>query len=78
MKPLRPYRKFMPQQKIIEELEKNSPRFKRVYTEYELMSDQLYNLETTDTKNIPDDFIEAIKTQKEYLEDEIGDWLLEK
>lgn len=73
----RPYRKFMPQQKKIEELEKNSPRFKRVYTEYELMADQLWDLENTDTQNIPDDFMEAIKLQTEYLEEEIDDWLLD-
>ena len=67
----------MPQQKRIEELEKNSPRFKRVYSEYELMSDQLWTLENTDTTNIPDDFMEAIKLQTEYLEEELDDWLLE-
>ncbi len=72
------YRKFTPQQKKIEELEKNSPRFKRVYTEYEMMSDELWNLENTDVTNIPDAFIDAIKLQTEYLEEEIGDWLIEK
>ena len=72
------YRKFTPQQKKIEELEKNSPRFKRVYTEYETMSDELWNLENTDITNIPDDFIDAMKLQTEYLEEEIGDWLIEK
>ena len=74
----RPYRKFVPQQKKIEELEKNSPRFKRIYEEYELMSDELWNLENSETTNIPDDFINAVKIQTEYLENEIGDWLLEK
>lgn len=74
----RPYRKFKPQQKRIEELEKNSPRFKRVYSEYEMMSEQLWDLENTDTTNIPDDFMEAIKLQTEYLEEEIDDWLLDK
>ena len=74
----RPYRKFTPQQKKIEELERNSPRFKRVYAEYEMMSDELWNIENTDTTDIPDAFIEAIKVQTEYLEDEVGDWLLEK
>ena len=72
----RPFRKFVPQQKKIEELEKNSPRFKRIYEEYELMSVELYNLENSDTANIPDDFINAVKLQTEYLENEIGDWLL--
>lgn len=71
----RTFRKFVPQQKKIEELEKNSPRFRRVYAEYELMSDELWNLENSDMTNIPDDFIEAVKLQTEYLEDEIGDWL---
>ncbi len=74
----RPYRKFLPQQKKIEELEKNNSRFRRIYSEYELMSDELWNLETSDTSgSIPDDFINAIKLQTSYLEDEIEDWLLE-
>ena len=72
------YRKFTPQQKKIEELEKNSPRFKRVYAEYEIMSAELWNLENTDINNIPDDFIDAIKLQTECLEEEVGDWLIEK
>lgn len=74
----RPFRKFIPQQKKIDELEKNSPRFKRIYEEYELMSNELFNLENSNTSNIPDDFMDAVKLQTEYLEDEIGDWLLEK
>jgi uncharacterized protein YdcH (DUF465 family) len=72
------YRKFNPQLKRIEELEKNSPRFKRIYAEYETMSDELWNLEHSDVTNIPDDFIDAVKLQTEYLEEEIGDWLIEK
>lgn len=68
----------MPQQTIIEELEKENPRFKRVYAEYEMMSDELWSIENTDATNMPDDFIEAIKLQTKYLEDEIGDWLIDK
>lgn len=78
MKNTRPYRKFRPQQAKIEELEKSSPRFKRIYSEYELMSDELWNLENSDISNIPDDFLNAVKLQTEYLEDEIDDWLLEQ
>lgn len=78
MNPSRPYRKFNPQQKKIEELEQRSPRFKRIYSEYESMTDELWNLENTDISNIPDDFLEAIKLQTEYLEEEIDDWLLEE
>jgi uncharacterized protein YdcH (DUF465 family) len=74
----RPYRKFLPQQKKIEELEKSSSRFKRIYSEYELMSDELWDLESNETtESIPDDFINAIKLQTSYLEDEIQDWLIE-
>lgn len=74
----RPYRKFLPQQKKIEELEKSSSRFRRIYSEYELMSDELWDLESSETtESIPDDFINAIKLQTSYLEDEIQDWLIE-
>ena len=62
----------------IDELEKSSPRFKRIYSEYELMSDELWNLENSDISNIPDDFLNAVKLQTEYLEDEIDDWLLDE
>jgi len=75
----RPYRKFLPQQKKIEELEKSSSRFRRIYSEYELMSDELWNLETGDSpESVPDDFINAIKLQATYLEDEIQDWLIQE
>ena len=77
MNPSRPYRKFNPQQKKIEELEERSPRFKRIYSEYESMTDELWNLENTDVSNIPDDFLDAIKLQTEYLQHEIDGWLLE-
>ena len=72
------YRKFTPQQQKIEALEKESPRFKRIYSEYELMSDELWNLENTDISNIPDDFLDAIKLQTSYLEEEIDDWLVDE
>ena len=76
MKPRKPYRKFQGQQNKIENLEKTSPRFKRIYSEYELMSEELWNLENADGTPVPDDFINAIKLQASYLEDEIEDWLL--
>lgn len=76
MNPPKKYRKFTPQQQKIEDLEKKSPLFKRIYSEYELMSEELWNLENSDVSNIPDDFLNAIKLQTEYLEDEIDDWLL--
>lgn len=42
------------------------------------MSDELWNLENSDISNIPDDFLNAVKLQTEYLEDEIDDWLLDE
>lgn len=78
MNPKNPYRKFNTQKKKIEELEKNSPRFKRIYSEYEIMADELWNLENSDVTNVPDDFIDAVKLQAEYLEEEIEDWLLDE
>ncbi|MCU7615551.1 hypothetical protein N0B16_14030 [Chryseobacterium sp. GMJ5] len=77
MKSQNKYRKFQLQQKNIEALEKENSRFKRVYSEYENMSDELWNLENTEGTPIPDDFINAMMVQTSYLEKEIEDWLLQ-
>ncbi|MEG0760371.1 hypothetical protein SAMN05421796_101825 [Chryseobacterium piscicola] len=71
------YRKFQLQQKNIEDLERQSIRFKRVYSEYENMSDDLWKLENSEGEAVPDDFLEAMILQTSYLEDEIKDWLLQ-
>ncbi len=76
MKSQNKYRKFQLQQKNIEALERENSRFKRVYSEYENMADELWNLENSTNEPVPDDFINAIKLQSSYLEDEIEDWLL--
>lgn len=73
----RTYRKFSLDQKKIDELERNSPRFKRVYSEYETMTEELWNIQNTDNSNVPEDFIDAIILQTTFLEDEIDHWLLE-
>lgn len=75
MNPKKPYRKFQGQQSKIENLEKSSSRFKRIYSEYENMSEELWNLENSEGDSVPDDFLNAIKLQTTYLEDEIEDWL---
>ena len=72
----RPYRKFNPLEKKIEDLEKKNPRFKRIFSEYEIMSDEIYNMETSEESSVPDDFIDAVKLQREYLEEEIDGWLI--
>lgn len=77
MKTQNKYRKFQLQQKNIEALEKENSRFKRVYSEYENMSDELWNLENVDGDPIPDDFINAMIVQTSYLEEEIEGWLVQ-
>ncbi|MFN3020990.1 hypothetical protein ACK1KB_08385 [Chryseobacterium sp. TY3] len=69
------YRKFQPQLSKIEELEKNNSTFKRIFSEYELMSDELWEIENDQNNSVPDDFINAIQLQTEYLEEEINNWL---
>lgn len=77
MKSQNKYRKFQLQQKNIEALEKENTRFKRVYSEYENMSDELWNLENKEGDPIPDDFINAMVMQTSYLEEEIEGWLIQ-
>ncbi len=70
-------RKFSPQQDQIKELEENNPRFKRIYTEYEILSDELWEMENCNSSGITDDYMDSLKMQTEYLEDAIDDWLVE-
>lgn len=77
MKNRNSYRKFQPQIKKIEELEKSNSRFKRIYDEYEHMSEELWELESNVGPSLPDDFISALQLQTNYLEDEINQWLLD-
>ncbi len=71
-------RKFKPLQHSIEALQNENPRFQRVFSEYEIMAAELWNLENTPTPNVPDAFIEAMRIQLQFLEDEIADWLQRK
>lgn len=75
MKNSRPYRKFQYQQKQIEELEKNNTQFKRIFTEYESMSEELWDMETTPESTVTDDFIDSFRLQTDYLEEQIEKWL---
>ncbi len=75
MKTGNPYRKFQGQKVKIQNLEKTNSRFKRVYEEYEHLSENLWDLETSEGEGVPDDFINSIKLQTSYLEEEIEDWL---
>lgn len=75
MKNSRPYRKFQFQQKKIEELEQNDNRFKRMYTEYESMSEELWDMECQEESSVTDDFLESFRLQTNYLEEQIENWL---
>lgn len=75
MRSKNPYRKFETEQSKIETLEKTNPRFRRVYSEYALMSEELWELENSSGDNLPDDFLNSIRIQQNYLEEEVEDWL---
>lgn len=75
MKTPRSYRKFQFQQDKIRNLKEKSPRFKRIYTEFENLSDEIWDIETGDRDSVPDDFMMALQLQTNFLEDEIDNWL---
>ena len=75
MKTPRSYRKFQFQQDKIRNLEEKSPRFKRIYTEFENLSDEIWDIETGDRDSVTDDFMMALQLQTNFLEDEIDNWL---
>ena len=75
MKTPRSYRKFQFQKDKIRNLEEKSPRFKRIYTEFENLSDEIWDIETGDRDSVPDDFMMALQLQTNFLEDEIDNWL---
>ena len=67
----------MPQQQKIEQLEQTNSRFKRVYSEYTAMSEELWDLENSEEISVTDDFLNCIKLQTDYLEEEIQHWLVD-
>lgn len=75
MKTPRSYRKFQFKQEKIKDLEEHNPRFKRIYTEFENLSDEIWEIEIGDKADVPDDFMYALKIQTNFLEDEIDQWL---
>ena len=75
MKTPRSYRKFQFKQEKIKDLEEHNPRFKRIYSEFENLTDEIWEIETGDRDTVPDDFMFALKLQTNYLEDEIEEWL---
>lgn len=78
VKSIKRYRNHGLQQRKFEDLQKSVQRFKRMYLEYELIADDLKNVETSKEVSLPDDFLEAIQLQKDFLENEIENWIKEK
>ncbi len=75
MKASIPYSKFQKMTNEIKDLEKTNPRFKRVFSEFEEIVYEIWEIETGNRAAVPDDFIFALKLQKKCLEEEIDEWL---
>lgn len=75
MKNSRSYRRFQPLQQEISALKKNNSRFKTVFREYEMISDELWSLENSKETDVSDDFLNAMQQQSLFLEVEIDEWL---
>ena len=69
------FRKYRSIQRKIADLERNNTRFKRIYSEYENLTEELWDLESSDVVNVSDDYLESVIEQTNCLEDEIEDWL---
>ena len=76
MNPQNPNKKFDPTKVEMQTLLEENPRFKRIYDEYDQLSENLWNLEQSEGLSITDEFINYIKVQTSYLEGEIEDYLL--
>lgn len=74
----RPYRRFQPKTQEISALKKNNSRFERIYREYEVISEELWDFENSDKVSVCDEFLNALQQQSHFLEEEIDDWLAVK
>lgn len=70
-----PYSKFLHCMDKIKAIEESNPRFKRVYYEYNSISEQLWEADLENHTALTDDFWWALETQKCCLEQEIVEWL---
>lgn len=75
MRTPKPYRKFQIRKKEIKNLEENNPRFRRVFSEFEDIADEIREIENGNRATVPDDFLFALQLQKNCLEEEIDEWL---
>lgn len=66
-----PYKKFDPAKAEMQTLLEENSKFKRMYDEYDHLSENLWNLEQSEGESVTDEFINYIKAQTAYLETEI-------
>lgn len=78
MKANKTYRKTKLQKELIHHLEKNNPRFRRVFHEFEEITHEIWEIEMGNRAAVPDDFMWALDQQKKCLEEEIDQWLYSK
>ena len=76
MNPQNPYKKFDATKVEVQTLLQENPRFKRMYDEYDQLSENLWNLEQSEGESITDEFLNYIKVQTNYLEAELEDFIL--
>lgn len=76
MKSQNPYRKFDATKAEVQTLLVKNAKFKRMYDEYNQLSENLWNLEQSEGESLTDDFLNYIKVQTSYLENELQDILL--
>jgi len=76
MKSQNPYQKFDAKHVELQTLLQENPRFKRMYDEYDHLSENLWNLEQSEGESITDEFLNYIKVQTNYLEAELEDFIL--
>lgn len=76
MKSQNPYRKFDATNAEVQTLLVKNARFKRMYDEYNQLSENLWNLEQSEGESLTDDFLNYIKVQTSFLENELQDILL--
>lgn len=75
MKTSKSYRKFQIRKDEIRILEENNPRFRRVFSEFEDLTEEIWEIENGNRAAVTDDFIFALKLQINCLEEEIDEWL---
>ena len=78
MKLARPYSRFLHASKKIKKLEAESPRLKRVFFEFNIIDHQIKQWKMANNDALPDDFWMALEIQKNLLEKEIKEWLVQE